>query len=94
MGKQLGIALFTWGTVKLGISPAPSGARQVQIHGVAIVAGIGFTVALFVAGLAFGGEPALLREAKLGILLGSLLSAVVGYAVLRILSPGPAPARA
>ncbi|MBF5040932.1 Na+/H+ antiporter NhaA [Aggregicoccus sp. 17bor-14] len=90
VGKQLGIALFTWGAVKLRISPAPSGSRQVQIHGVAIVAGIGFTVALFVAGLAFGGEPALLREAKLGILLGSLLSALVGYAVLRLVGPGRA----
>jgi NhaA family Na+:H+ antiporter len=56
---------------------------------VAVVAGIGFTVALFVAGLAFPGEPGLLAEAKLGILLGSLLSALVGYVLLRF-SPPPA----
>jgi NhaA family Na+:H+ antiporter len=53
-----------------------------------VVAGLGFTVALFVATLAFASEPELLTEAKLGILLGSLLSAVVGYLLLRF---GPAP---
>ncbi len=91
VGKQLGISLFSWAAIKLGISPAPSGSSQFQIHGVATVAGIGFTVALFVAGLAFANEPELLREAKLGILLGSLLSALVGYALLRF---GPMPRRA
>jgi NhaA family Na+:H+ antiporter len=55
---------------------------------VAVVAGIGFTVALFVATLAFPGQPQLLTEAKLGILVGSLLSGVVGYLLLRF---GPAP---
>ena len=57
-------------------------------RGVAVVAGIGFTVALFVAGLAFPTEPELLTQAKLGILLGSFLSAVVGYLLLRL---GPTP---
>jgi NhaA family Na+:H+ antiporter len=86
VGKQVGIFLFTWVAVKLRVSPAPGGAGPGQIHGVAVVAGIGFTVALFVAGLAFGGAPALLAEAKLGILLGSLLSALVGYALLRFVA--------
>jgi NhaA family Na+:H+ antiporter len=88
VGKQVGIFLFTWVAVKTGVSPMPGGARATQVYGVAIVAGIGFTVALFVATLAFPGEPRLLAEAKLGILLGSLLSAVVGYLLLRF---GPAP---
>jgi NhaA family Na+:H+ antiporter len=88
VGKQVGIFLFTWVAVKTGVSPMPGGARASQVYGVAIVAGIGFTVALFVATLAFPGEPRLLAEAKLGILLGSLLSAVVGYLLLRF---GPAP---
>ncbi|HVG61059.1 MAG TPA: Na+/H+ antiporter NhaA [Hyalangium sp.] len=88
VGKQVGIFLFTWVAVRTGVSPMPGGARAAQLYGVAVVAGIGFTVALFVATLAFPGQPELLAEAKLGILLGSLLSAVVGYLLLRF---GPAP---
>jgi NhaA family Na+:H+ antiporter len=88
VGKQVGIFLFTWVAVKTKVAPMPGEARAAQLHGVAVVAGIGFTVALFVATLAFASEPQLLTEAKLGILLGSLLSAVVGYLLLRF---GPAP---
>ena len=84
VGKQVGIFLFTWVAVKARVSPMPGGARASQVYGVAVVAGIGFTVALFVATLAFAAEPELLTEAKLGILLGSLLSAVVGYLLLRL----------
>lgn len=90
VGKQVGIFLFTWGVVKVGLAEMPGRARVSQLHGVAVVAGIGFTVALFVAGLAFAHEPGLLAEAKLGILLGSLLSAVVGYLLLRF-GPTPGP---
>ncbi|NPC82156.1 sodium:proton antiporter, partial [Pyxidicoccus fallax] len=61
-------------------------------HGVAVVAGIGFTVALFVAGLAFLQDAELLREAKLGILVGSLVSAVVGYVLLRFVAKPAVPA--
>ena len=88
VGKQVGIFLFTWVAVKAKVTPMPGGAGASQLYGVAMVAGIGFTVALFVAGLAFASEPELLTQAKLGILLGSLLSAVVGYLVLRF-GPGP-----
>lgn len=88
VGKQVGIFLFTYVAVKVGVSPIPGGASASQLYGVAVVAGIGFTVALFVATLAFPSEPKLLAEAKLGILLGSLLSAVGGYLLLRF---GPAP---
>jgi NhaA family Na+:H+ antiporter len=88
VGKQLGIFLFTWVAVKTKLADMPGRARVPQLHGVSVVAGIGFTVALFVAGLAFAHEPHLLTEAKLGILLGSLLSAVVGYLLLRF---GPTP---
>jgi NhaA family Na+:H+ antiporter len=86
VGKQLGIVVFTLGAVKAKVSPMPGGTVR-QVHGVAVVAGIGFTVALFVAGLAFAKEPGLLAEAKLGILLGSVLSAVVGYLLLRFAPP-------
>lgn len=87
VGKQVGIFLFTWAAVRVRVGPMPGQAAMRQLHGVAVVAGIGFTVALFVAQLAFGKEPALLNEAKLGILLGSALSGVVGWALLRF---GPA----
>ena len=88
VGKQVGIFLFTWVAVKAGLAELPGRGSLLQLYGVAVVAGIGFTVALFVAGLAFANEPHLLTEAKLGILLGSLLSAVVGYLLLRF---GPSP---
>lgn len=92
VGKQVGIFLFTWGSLKLGVADRPGGATLPQLHGVAVVAGIGFTVALFVAGLAFPTQPELLTEAKLGILVGSLLSAVVGYALLRFVAKPAVPA--
>ncbi|MFY0567747.1 Na+/H+ antiporter NhaA [Archangium lansingense] len=88
VGKQVGIFLFTWVAVKVKVAEMPGRAGVMQLYGVSVVAGIGFTVALFVAGLAFAQEPQLLTEAKLGILLGSLLSAVVGYLLLRF---GPTP---
>lgn len=86
VGKQVGILAFTWGAVRLGVSSMPGGGSLAQLHGVAVVAGIGFTVALFVAGLAFGDQPAVLNEAKLGIVVGSLLSALVGYVLLRFVA--------
>ncbi|AGC45297.1 Na+/H+ antiporter NhaA [Myxococcus stipitatus DSM 14675] len=92
VGKQVGIFAFTLAAVKAGVSEMPGGGSLVRLHGVSVVAGIGFTVALFVAGLAFAGQPELLTEAKLGILVGSLLSAVVGYALLRFVAKPVTPA--
>jgi Na+:H+ antiporter, NhaA family len=83
-GKQLGIFAFTLLAVKLGLSPMPGNAPLHHLYGVAMVAGIGFTVALFVAGLAFHDQPHVLDQAKLGILIGSLVSGVAGYLVLRL----------
>jgi NhaA family Na+:H+ antiporter len=91
-GKPLGIFLFTAAAVRLGLAPMPGGATRPKLLGVAMVAGIGFTVALFIAGLAFPGDPRLLDEAKLGILAGSLVSGIVGAAVLRGTGEAPAPA--
>jgi len=85
-GKQVGIFLFTLVAVRLGLAPIPGGASLAKLYGVSVVAGIGFTVALFIAGLAFP-DPALLDEAKIGILLGSLASGVVGFLVLRATTP-------
>jgi NhaA family Na+:H+ antiporter len=89
VGKQLGIFAFTFGAVKLGAAEVPGGAPWSRVYGVAMIAGIGFTVALFIANLAFGHHPELLKQARLGVLVGSLVSGLSGMVVLRLL---PAPA--
>ena len=87
VGKQIGIFAFTAAAVKLGVGRLPAGATWGKLFGVSVVAGIGFTVALFIAGLAFPGHPELLDEAKIGILAGSLAAGVVGALVLRATAP-------
>ena len=81
VGKPVGIALFTWAAVRLGIGVLPSASTWRAIAGIGAVAGIGFTVSLFVTGLAFD-EIALQDEAKIGILAASIIAAVVGSAIL------------
>jgi NhaA family Na+:H+ antiporter len=85
LGKPAGILLGTWLAVRLG-AQLPAGATWPGILGVGAVAGIGFTVALFVAQLAYPDE-ALLTHAKVGIFAGSIASGLVGYLLLRRLSP-------
>src|SRR5512138_34657 len=82
-GKAVGIFGFAAAAVKLGLAPVPGEAGWAKLLGAALVSGIGFTVALFIAGLAFPGRPELLDEAKLGILAGSLAAGVAGALVLR-----------
>jgi Na+:H+ antiporter, NhaA family len=87
LGKQLGIFGAIWLAVRFGLAGRLSGATWLQVYGVAILCGIGFTMSLFIGALAFPGDPALVEEAKIGILLGSLVSAVVGFLVLRFAPP-------
>ena len=87
LGKQLGIFGAVWLTVRSGLASPLRGATWLQVWGVAMLCGIGFTMSLFIGALAFPGDPARVEEAKLGILAGSLLSANGGYVVLR-LAPG------
>jgi Na+:H+ antiporter, NhaA family len=89
LGKQLGVGLGTFACLRLRWAPRPEGASGLQLYGVALLAGIGFTMSLFVGGLAFG-EGAMLEEVKLGVLAGSLLSAGAGFLVLRLGKPLPA----
>lgn len=82
VGKPGGVMLFSWLAVRAGWAELPSGTGWKDIHAVAWLAGIGFTMSLFVAGLAFGdGE--LLTAAKVGILLGSLVAGAVGWRLAR-----------
>ncbi|MDU5714899.1 MAG: Na+/H+ antiporter NhaA [Citrobacter freundii] len=84
IGKPLGISLFCWLALRLKVAQLPEGTNFQQIMAVGILCGIGFTMSIFIASLAFGNvDPELINWAKLGILIGSLLSAVIGYCWLR-----------
>ncbi|HZF43483.1 MAG TPA: Na+/H+ antiporter NhaA [Sphingomonadaceae bacterium] len=88
VGKQVGVLAAVWLTVRLGFASKLRGASWMQIYGVTLLCGVGFTMSLFIGSLAYA-DPALVEEAKLGILVGSLLSAVVGYGVLRLAGTAP-----
>jgi NhaA family Na+:H+ antiporter len=82
LGKSLGIMALTWLCWKLGLGVLPEGVRFVHILGVSFLAGIGFTMAIFVANLGLE-DPALLAHAKSGIIAGSIISGLAGYFILR-----------
>jgi NhaA family Na+:H+ antiporter len=82
-GKQLGIFAAILVCTKLRIAPRPRGATWLQTYAVTILCGIGFTMSLFIGAIAFPGREAMVDEAKLGVLAGSLMSALVGFAILR-----------
>jgi NhaA family Na+:H+ antiporter len=84
VGKQAGVFGAVVGAERLGIAARPSGASLLHVWGLALLCGIGFTMSLFIAALAFPADPALVEEAKLGILGGSLLSALAGALMLRL----------
>jgi NhaA family Na+:H+ antiporter len=86
LGKQLGIFTSVWIVVKLGIAARPSHASWTQVYGVALLCGIGFTMSLFIGGLAFTG-PDQADDVKIGVLMGSILSAIIGYLILRFAAP-------
>ena len=82
IGKQVGISLAAWAVVRLGLASLPEGVHWRHIYGAAWLGGIGFTMSLFISGLAYG-EGAMLTFAKVGILAASLVAGVGGYMVLR-----------
>jgi NhaA family Na+:H+ antiporter len=86
LGKQIGIFTSVWIAVKLGIAARPSHASWLQVYGVALLCGIGFTMSLFIGGLAFPG-PDQADDVKIGVLMGSILSAIIGYLILRSAAP-------
>jgi NhaA family Na+:H+ antiporter len=89
VGKPVGVTIFAWFAVRLGIAELPRGVSWFGIAGAGLLAGIGFTVALFIAALAFD-EAALVAGAKIGILAASLLATVGGCALLAKALPEPA----
>ena len=86
VGKQLGITLFAWIAVKSGISELPRGINWRHVYGAGWLAGIGFTMSLFISDLAFPDSP-LVDVAKIGILAASVIAGVVGWLILRTVSP-------
>jgi NhaA family Na+:H+ antiporter len=85
VGKPLGVLGMTWLAVRTGLGQLPSGVAWKHILGVGFLAGIGFTVAIFVGAIAFG-DPALVDQAKMGIFGASLLAGAAGYLFLRFTS--------
>lgn len=86
IGKVLGIAGVAWLAIKLGIAKLPHQSNMSQIFGVAFLGGIGFTMSIFVADLAFLGDDALIFQAKVGILAASLFAGLFGFLWLRFIA--------
>ncbi len=87
VGKQLGIFLLCFLAIRSGLARMPDGANWGSLYGVCVLCGVGFTMSLFVGSLAFENvalDTRMLFDERLGIILGSLLSGIVGYAVLRV----------
>ena len=83
LGNQIGIFGICWVMVKLGLAKLPSGTNWQQLYGVALLCGIGFTMSLFIGSLAFEDlDPDYINSVKIGVLAGSLLSAVLGSSVI------------
>ena len=85
-GKQIGVFLFSFVSVKLKLAEMPSNSNWIKLYGVGILTGIGFTMSLFVGNLAFVDYSSNLDGVKIGVLIGSSLSALVGYFLLLIVT--------
>jgi len=85
-GKQIGVFLFSYLSIKLKFAEMPSNSNWIMFYGVGILTGIGFTMSLFVGNLAFVEATEYLDEVKIGVLSGSLLSALAGYVLLLLIT--------
>jgi len=88
LGKQLGVFAFAWVAVKLGLAKLPTGANWCQLYGIACLTGVGFTMSLFIGTLAFEGDETL-NAVRLGVLMGSIASGVLGFVLLRFFCKTP-----
>ena len=85
LGKQVGVFGLVFLMVKMGIAKLPAGANYLHIYGIACLAGVGFTMSLFIGGLSFG-DASMMNQVRLGVLSGSIVSGVIGYTALMIAS--------
>jgi NhaA family Na+:H+ antiporter len=83
IGKQAGVFLFSWAAIKMRLASLPAGSNWGQLYGIALMTGIGFTMSFFIDSLAFVDDSIYEYADKLAILIGSLLSGIAGYLVLR-----------
>lgn len=90
VGKQAGVFGAAWVAIRAGWADLPAHASWVQLYGIALLCGIGFTMSLFIGGLAFSASPDLADTAKIGVLAGSVASALGGWALLRFVAKKPA----
>ena len=89
LGKQIGVFLATWIGVKSGIARLPENVTWRHVYGVACLTGVGFTMSLFIGSLAFGAANEM-NAVRLGVVLGSVLSGLFGYVLLKSAAPKPA----
>ena len=82
LGKQIGVFGLSWLAVKLGLAKLPTDANWCQLYGIACLTGVGFTMSLFIGTLAFEGDETL-NAVRLGVLMGSIASGVLGFSLLR-----------
>ena len=83
LGKQAGIFASVRLAASMKLAQPPEGTSWAQLYGVALLCGVGFTMSLFIGGLAFPGNEAMIDQVKVGVLAGSIASALAGFAVLR-----------
>ncbi len=90
IGKQIGVFGFAFAAVRAGLSDLPANATWLQLYGVSLLCGIGFTMSLFIGLLAFPQSAALQDQTKIGVILGSLLAGTTGWLILRFAPPAEA----
>jgi NhaA family Na+:H+ antiporter len=84
LGKQLGVFIFSWALIKLKFARLPDLCSWRQLYGIALLCGIGFTMSLFLGTLSFPNEADYLAQVRLGVFMGSFLSGLLGFIILRL----------
>jgi Na+:H+ antiporter, NhaA family len=88
LGKPLGIVSFSLMGIGLGLAKLPQGMNMTKLIGMGLLAGIGFTMSIFISNLAFSGQPEIIQSSKIAVLIASLLAAVLGWLVIKASAGG------